>query len=95
MRSPTPRPGSTSTPPDCSRRARRSEPHTRTAPVGLLALLARFVVAGLRRYPELNARVEHDGDAVEIVQLPDVNLGFAAQTDRGLVVPVVQRTPTG
>jgi len=58
--------------------------------IGLLALLARFVVAGLRRHPELNARVEHDGDAVEIVQLAYVNLGFAAQTDRGLVVPVVR-----
>ena len=55
-------------------------------PVGLLALLARFVVAGLRRYPELNARV----DGAEIVLLPDVNLGFAAQTERGLVVPVVR-----
>ncbi len=55
-------------------------------PVGLLALLARFVVAGLRRYPELNARV----DGAEIVQLPHVNLGFAAQTERGLVVPVVR-----
>jgi 2-oxoisovalerate dehydrogenase E2 component (dihydrolipoyl transacylase) len=55
-------------------------------PIGLLALLARFVVAGLRRYPELNARV--DGD--EIVRLDHVNLGFAAQTDRGLVVPVVR-----
>jgi 2-oxoisovalerate dehydrogenase E2 component (dihydrolipoyl transacylase) len=55
-------------------------------PVGLLALLARFVVAGLRRYPELNARV----DGAEIVLLPEVNLGFAAQTERGLVVPVVR-----
>jgi 2-oxoisovalerate dehydrogenase E2 component (dihydrolipoyl transacylase) len=54
--------------------------------VGLLALLARFVVAGLRRYPELNARV----DGAEIVQLRHVNLGLAAQTDRGLVVPVVR-----
>jgi 2-oxoisovalerate dehydrogenase E2 component (dihydrolipoyl transacylase) len=55
-------------------------------PIGLLALLARFVVAGLHRYPELNARV----DGAEIVQLRHVNLGFAAQTDRGLVVPVVR-----
>ena len=54
--------------------------------VGVLALLARFVVAGLRRYPELNARV----DGEEIVQFPYVNLGFAAQTERGLVVPVVR-----
>ncbi|WP_340681718.1 dihydrolipoamide acetyltransferase family protein [Amycolatopsis coloradensis] len=55
-------------------------------PVSLLGLVARFAVAGLRRYPELNSRVEGD----EIVQLRDINLGFAAQTDRGLVVPVVR-----
>ena len=54
-------------------------------PVSLLALLARFTILGLRRYPELNARVEQD----EIVVLDRVNLGFAAQTEHGLVVPVV------
>jgi 2-oxoisovalerate dehydrogenase E2 component (dihydrolipoyl transacylase) len=54
-------------------------------PVSLLALLTRFAILGLRRYPELNARVEGD----EIVIPERVNLGFAAQTDHGLVVPVV------
>jgi pyruvate dehydrogenase E2 component (dihydrolipoamide acetyltransferase) len=54
--------------------------------LGLMALLARFVVAGLMRYPELNASV--DGD--EIVQHGQINLGFAAQTERGLVVPVIK-----
>lgn len=54
-------------------------------PVGVLGLIARFTVAGLRKYPELNSRVEGD----EIVQLRNINLGFAAQTGRGLVVPVV------
>jgi pyruvate dehydrogenase E2 component (dihydrolipoamide acetyltransferase) len=54
--------------------------------LGLMALLARFVVAGLMRYPELNASV--DGD--EIVQHGHINLGFAAQTERGLVVPVIK-----
>ena len=68
------------------RGARRAPGANPDRPVGLLALLARFVVAGLRRYPELNARV----DGAEIVRLPDVNLGFAAQTERGLVVPVVR-----
>ncbi|MFW6091811.1 MAG: dihydrolipoamide acetyltransferase family protein, partial [Actinomycetota bacterium] len=53
---------------------------------GLTALFARFVVAGLVRFPELNASVEGD----EIVQHGHVNLGVAAQTDRGLVVPVVR-----
>ncbi|GAA1085268.1 dihydrolipoamide acetyltransferase family protein [Pseudonocardia alni] len=56
-------------------------------PVGLLAILARFVVAGLARFPELNARV--DPQAGEIVHLDGVHLGIAAQTDRGLVVPSV------
>ncbi|MFD9735028.1 dihydrolipoamide acetyltransferase family protein [Umezawaea sp. NPDC059074] len=54
--------------------------------VGLFALLARFTVLGLKKFPELNSRVEGD----EIVVLDQVNLGFAAQTDRGLVVPVVR-----
>lgn len=54
-------------------------------PVGVLALLARFTVSALRLYPELNARIEGN----EIVLSGAVHLGFAAQTDRGLVVPVV------
>jgi pyruvate dehydrogenase E2 component (dihydrolipoamide acetyltransferase) len=54
-------------------------------PVRLLALLARFTLLGLRLHPELNARVEPD----ELVVPEHVHLGFAAQTDRGLVVPVV------
>jgi 2-oxoisovalerate dehydrogenase E2 component (dihydrolipoyl transacylase) len=53
--------------------------------ISILALLARFAILGLRRFPELNARVE-DGD---IVLSEQVHLGFAAQTGRGLVVPVL------
>ncbi|MEU8993619.1 dihydrolipoamide acetyltransferase family protein [Streptomyces caniferus] len=56
--------------------------------VSLLALLARIATAALARFPELNATV--DTKAQEIVRLPAVHLGFAAQTDRGLVVPVVR-----
>jgi pyruvate dehydrogenase E2 component (dihydrolipoamide acetyltransferase) len=56
--------------------------------ISLLALFARFCLAGLRRFPELNATV--DVERAEIVRLPYVNLGFAAQTDRGLVVPVIK-----
>jgi pyruvate dehydrogenase E2 component (dihydrolipoamide acetyltransferase) len=55
-------------------------------PVSIVALLARFAIAGLSRYTELNSRVEAD----QVVLLDRVNLGFAAQTDRGLMVPVVQ-----
>ncbi|MFI5730024.1 dihydrolipoamide acetyltransferase family protein [Kribbella sp. NPDC051587] len=54
---------------------------------GLLALMARFVVAGLVKYPELNGFVDTERD--ELVQYDGVNLGLAAQTERGLVVPAV------
>ncbi|MEU3916621.1 dihydrolipoamide acetyltransferase family protein [Streptomyces sp. NPDC029004] len=56
--------------------------------ISLLALLARICTAALARHPELNSTV--DMDAREIVRLPEVHLGFAAQTERGLVVPVVR-----
>ncbi|KAB2350189.1 dihydrolipoamide acetyltransferase family protein [Actinomadura rudentiformis] len=56
--------------------------------IGLLAMLARICVDGLRRFPELNSSV--DTGRAEIVRYGHVNLGFAAQTDRGLVVPVVR-----
>ncbi|MBR7836818.1 2-oxo acid dehydrogenase subunit E2 [Actinospica durhamensis] len=56
-------------------------------PVGLLALLARICVAGLERFPDLNASV--DTARGEILRYRHVNLGFAAQTERGLVVPVI------
>lgn len=57
------------------------------ARIGLLALFARISVAGLKKFPELNARV--DLEAQELVQLRDINLSFAAQSPRGLMVPVV------
>jgi pyruvate dehydrogenase E2 component (dihydrolipoamide acetyltransferase) len=59
-------------------------------PVSVLALVARFCVLGLRKYRELNSRILPD--AVEL--LPQINLGFAAQTERGLVVPVVHDAQT-
>ncbi|UOD80467.1 dihydrolipoamide acetyltransferase family protein [Paenarthrobacter ureafaciens] len=58
---------------------------------GLLALIARFVTAGLKKYPALNTRFETGADgSQEIVGFDGINLGFAAQTDRGLVVPSVR-----
>ncbi|MFI8888960.1 dihydrolipoamide acetyltransferase family protein [Streptomyces paradoxus] len=56
--------------------------------ISLLALLARICTAALARFPELNSTV--DAEAREIVRFGHVHLGFAAQTDRGLVVPVVR-----
>lgn len=60
--------------------------------VSVLALLARICTAALARFPELNSTV--DTEAREIVRLPGIHLGFAAQTERGLVVPVVRDAHT-
>ncbi|MGC5568308.1 dihydrolipoamide acetyltransferase family protein [Streptomyces sp. FR-108] len=56
--------------------------------ISLIALLARICTTALARFPELNSTV--DMEAREVVRLDEVHLGFAAQTERGLVVPVVK-----
>ncbi|MET8086324.1 dihydrolipoamide acetyltransferase family protein [Micromonospora sp. NPDC005237] len=61
---------------------------TPDAPVSILALLARICLSGLRRFPQLNSRVDTEGQ--RIVQSAGVHLGIAAQTDRGLLVPVLR-----
>jgi pyruvate dehydrogenase E2 component (dihydrolipoamide acetyltransferase) len=59
---------------------------------GVMAYLARFVVAALREYPVLNARL--DVERQEIVQLASIDLGIAVQSERGLVVPAVMAAQT-
>ncbi|MGP4031777.1 dihydrolipoamide acetyltransferase family protein [Pseudarthrobacter sp. 1C304] len=71
---------------------KKADPHHTP---GLLAFIARFVTAGLKKYPELNTRIVTTEDSAgvasqEIVAFDGVNLGFAAQTDRGLMVPSVR-----
>lgn len=60
--------------------------------IGVLALLARIVLAALARYPELNSAVETapDGTPTGVRRNRAVHLGFAAQTERGLMVPVIR-----
>ncbi|MFH9430086.1 dihydrolipoamide acetyltransferase family protein [Streptomyces sp. NPDC017615] len=73
-------------------RARTAMNATGAPKISLVALLARICAAALARFPELNSYV--DTEAREIVRLPGVHLGFAAQTERGLVVPVVRDAHT-
>lgn len=54
---------------------------------GIMAYLARFVVAGLKAHPVLNARL--DVERQEIVEYDHIHLGIAVQGERGLVVPAV------
>jgi 2-oxoisovalerate dehydrogenase E2 component (dihydrolipoyl transacylase) len=56
--------------------------------ISVIALFARICAAALARHPELNSTV--DVEAREIVRFGEVHMGFAAQSRRGLVVPVVR-----
>ncbi|MGF2948712.1 dihydrolipoamide acetyltransferase family protein [Microbacterium alcoholitolerans] len=55
----------------------------------LTALVARFAVLALADYPLLASRLSDD--ASEIITFDGVNLGVAADTSRGLMVPVIPR----
>jgi pyruvate dehydrogenase E2 component (dihydrolipoamide acetyltransferase) len=52
----------------------------------LVPTVLKAAAEALQEFPELNARLEGD----EIVYLERYDLGFAVQTDQGLVVPVVR-----
>ncbi|MCU1505093.1 MAG: dihydrolipoamide acetyltransferase component of pyruvate dehydrogenase complex [Microbacteriaceae bacterium] len=59
-----------------------------TVRVGLLAVVAKALCIAVARTPSVNSR--WDDDAQEIVEYGYVNLGIAAATPRGLVVPNVK-----
>ncbi len=56
--------------------------------IGILAVAAKAVCLALGRHPSLNARWDADGG--EILQYGYVNLGVAAATERGLIVPNIK-----
>ncbi|GAA4481956.1 dihydrolipoamide acetyltransferase family protein [Microbacterium panaciterrae] len=56
--------------------------------IGVLTVVAKAVCLALAHYPGLNAR--WDGEAGEIVQQHFVDLGIAAATERGLIVPIIR-----
>ncbi|WP_258062339.1 dihydrolipoamide acetyltransferase family protein [Arthrobacter sp. B0490] len=56
--------------------------------ITLLALVAKAVCIAVARNPSLNS--SWDEEAQEIVQYADVNLGIAAATPRGLLVPNIK-----
>ena len=67
---------------------------TQMAPAGgsapsVTALVARFVLLALEEHPVLASRLSDDG--AELISFDGVNLGIAADTERGLMVPVIPR----
>ena len=57
-------------------------------PLTPLAFILKACVAALQEFPKVNASLSDDGD--NLVMKKYIHLGFAADTDQGLVVPVIR-----
>ncbi len=53
-----------------------------------MPFIMKATAAALTRYPQLNSKL--DEDAQEVVTYSAINLGIAADTDAGLIVPVIR-----
>jgi len=53
-----------------------------------LAFIMKAVVAALREFPKVNASLADDGESLVFKKY--IHIGFAADTDQGLVVPVIR-----
>jgi 2-oxoisovalerate dehydrogenase E2 component (dihydrolipoyl transacylase) len=66
----------------------KADRHLEEHRIGIMAVAAKAVCLALARHPGLNSK--WDDDAGEIVEHHYVNLGIAAATGRGLVVPNIR-----
>lgn len=62
-------------------------PNADTDGISLTDLITRACVLALREFPQLNSMVRDEGN---LILWDDLNVGIAAATDAGLVVPVVE-----
>ncbi|MGF1510087.1 MAG: 2-oxo acid dehydrogenase subunit E2 [Myxococcota bacterium] len=70
------------------RQKHKDRAEARGAKMTITAILVRVCAAALRQFPRINASI--DLEAREIVYHDGIHIGVAADTDRGLVVPVVR-----
>ena len=56
----------------------------------MLAFLIKAVVRAMQKYPEFNASLDGQGDEMRLVLKKYFNIGFAADTPNGLMVPVIK-----
>jgi 2-oxoisovalerate dehydrogenase E2 component (dihydrolipoyl transacylase) len=70
----------------------RADSRYRNSRISPLLLVTRAVLLTIQRYPQINAK--WDASAQEIVEYRDVNVGIAAATSRGLIVPNIKAAQT-
>ncbi len=59
--------------------------------VTMLAFVIKAVVSALKKFPDFNASLDGQGDQAQLVYKQYFNIGFAADTPNGLVVPVLKQ----
>jgi len=73
---------------EARRQALKGPAKERGIPLTPLAFVMKACVAALREFPRVNASLAEDGDNLVIKKY--CHIGFAADTDQGLVVPVIR-----
>ena len=69
-------------------RFKADEAEQKGAKLTLLAFLVKAAVVGLKKFPDFNASLAPDGEA--LVHKKYFHIGIAVNTDNGLVVPVIR-----
>jgi pyruvate dehydrogenase E2 component (dihydrolipoamide acetyltransferase) len=70
------------------RKSKKSEADRHNVKLTLLSFLIKAVVVALKKYPEFNASLSTDGEM--LVMKNYIHIGFAVNTEAGLMVPVVK-----
>ncbi|KAF0164618.1 MAG: pyruvate dehydrogenase E2 component (dihydrolipoamide acetyltransferase) [Rhodocyclaceae bacterium] len=60
------------------------------AKLTMLAFLIKACVKAMQKYPEFNSSIDGQGDEMRLVMKKYFNIGFAADTPNGLMVPVIK-----
>ncbi len=58
--------------------------------VTMLAFVIKAVVSALKKFPDFNASLDGQGDQAQLVHKQYFHIGFAADTPKGLMVPVLK-----
>jgi pyruvate dehydrogenase E2 component (dihydrolipoamide acetyltransferase) len=70
------------------RKSKAEEAEQKGAKLTLLAFLVKAAVVALKKFPDFNASLSADGDA--LIHKKYFHVGIAVNTDNGLVVPVIR-----
>ena len=70
------------------RLSKKSEAEQRGVRLTLLSFLVKAVIVAMKKFPEFNSSLSPDGN--ELVYKQYFHIGFAVNTDQGLLVPVVK-----